>query len=162
MEPVVSLTGQLYAFLMTVVAGVSMGMLFDFYRVLRAGFRPKRWLSMLCDLLYWVVVTPVVFFVLLLGNWGELRYYVLVGMLLGVFLHFQVFSSLLLWALVTLYHTVGSVFAGIGRLLGFLVLAPARLFGGVGGRGFLRGGARRSRRFPLGWRPWTLGRYFRP
>lgn len=166
MRFVATLADQMYAFFITVVAGASVGVLFDVYRLFRAQMRPKRWLSALCDVLYWVVVTPVVFFLLLLGNWGELRYYVLLGMALGLFVYFSLFSSLLLWSLHQAQIGVNSFVAALGRIvLGFFSF-PVRLLGGIFGwrtaTGFLRGGAgggRRRRFVPrLRWRSWLPGR----
>lgn len=166
-RPVVSLTGQMYAFFMTVLAGVSVGLLFDFYRVFRSGMRPKRWVSVLCDLLYWTIVTPVVFLLLLIGNWAELRYYVFLGMGLGIFVYFQLMSSFVLWACVSLYHAVTALFLGVSRFFVALLVWPFRILGGLGlssGRTAFLGGATgrgrpRSRR--MRWRIWNPSRLFR-
>lgn len=164
----VTLAGQLYAFLLTVVAGASVGILFDFYRVFRSGSNPKRWLSILWDVLYWVVVTPTVIIILLVGNWGDLRYYVLLGMGLGIFVYFQVFSSLVLWAIMSVQQGASAVGSGVSRTVLSLFALPARLFGGRRGRSapggsFLSGSLGRSRwgRGGSRWRGFAAGRSFR-
>lgn len=167
MRPVVSLTGQMYAFFMTVVAGASVGLLFDLYRVFRSTLGPKGWVSLLCDAIYWVVVTPVVFLILLVANWADLRYYVVIGMGLGLFAYFQLVSAFVLWTFVNVNHAIGSLLAGVGRFVLAAFVWPFRLFGGVrgGSRGtsFLRGGAARRPRTPnMRWRSWRLDRLFRP
>ncbi len=102
-----SLAGQTYAFLMTILAGGIVGFLFDAYRVLRSAFRPRQLATALTDLLYWIVVTPIVFAMLLAGNWGELRLYVLIGLGIGLLLYFQALSSLVIWALAGLFRGIG-------------------------------------------------------
>lgn len=166
-RPLVSLAGQMYAFVMTVAAGASVGLLFDVYRVVRSALCPKRWVSVLCDAVYWLVVTPVVFLLLLVANWADLRYYVVIGMGLGLFAYFQLASAYILWACLNIQHAAGALAAGVGRCLVALCVLPFRLLGGLrlgpSGGGFFRGGAvRRSRVPPMRWRTWGLGRLFRP
>lgn len=163
----VTLAGQFYAFLLTIVAGASVGIIFDFYRVLRASRNPKRWLGIVYDVLYWVVVTPTVIILLLIGNWGDLRYYVLLGMALGLFVYFQIFSSFVLWSLVSVQQSIGALSSGISRAAMSIVTLPARLVGGSrwsrpGGR-FLTGVSARSRwsRSGARWRGFGAGRAFR-
>jgi|GEM_PF-1341518 len=116
-----SLAGQTYAFLMTILAGAVAGLLFDLYRVLRSAFQPKQFLTALTDLLYWIVVTPIVFAMLLAGNWGELRFYVLIGLGLGLLLYFQTLSSVVIWAfagaLRGMGHFLGAVLFGLVRVI---------------------------------------------
>jgi len=115
-----SLAGQTYAFLMTILAGAVVGLLFDLYRVLRSAFRPKQLVTAVTDLVFWIVVTPVVFAMLLAGNWGELRFYVLVGLGVGLLLYFQTLSSLVIWAFAGALH-------GIGHALGLAIFGFIRL-----------------------------------
>ncbi len=87
-----SLTSQFYAFLVTILAGVIIGILFDFYRVVRGLVRPRKVFTHLGDLTFWVVSTLVIFFLLLVGNWGEMRFYVFIGILAGIGLYLKCLS----------------------------------------------------------------------
>lgn len=115
-----SLAAQTYAFLMTILAGAVVGLLFDLYRVLRAACHPRQWVTALTDIVFWIAVTPIVFAMLLAGNWGELRYYVLIGLGVGLLLYFQTLSSLVIWAF-------AGALRGFGRLLGSVLFGFARL-----------------------------------
>lgn len=87
-----SLTSQFYAFLVTVLAGVTIGVIFDFYRVIRGLARPRKVFTYLGDLAFWVISTMVIFFLLLVGNWGEIRFYVFIGILAGIGLYLKCLS----------------------------------------------------------------------
>lgn len=161
-----SLTGQMVALFMTVLTGLTVGLVFDLYRVFRSALGPKRWVSVLCDFLYWAVVTPVVFVLLLVANWADLRYYVAIGMGLGLFAYFQLLSQFVLWFLTGMRQGVGAFFSGLGRLLLTLTVWPFRLVGGLGfglGRSFLHNPGRplRPRAPRMRWRAWNPGRIFR-
>ena len=114
------LTGQILAFVITIVTGILLGLLFDCYRVLRGTFNPKAAVTWLTDLLYWLVATAVVFVALVLSNWGELRFYVVIGILSGLGLYYR-------W--LSLYSI--RVFAKVIKLIIAGLLLLKRIFIGV-------------------------------
>lgn len=73
-------------------SGAFMGALFDVYRVLSGQLRPPRWLVPLLDIGYWIAATLFVFRALLYSNDGQVRVYVFLGLLLGVWLYFRLAS----------------------------------------------------------------------
>ncbi|MGI6678161.1 MAG: spore cortex biosynthesis protein YabQ [Dehalobacterium sp.] len=84
---------QFFCFLGAIGIGFLMGVLWDIF----CGFRIK-WFSsaryrMILDLLWWLLITGVVFFLLLLLNWGELRVYLFLGIVTGVLFYYKKLSS---------------------------------------------------------------------
>lgn len=90
------LTGQVTTFIMTIGTGILLGVLFDCYRVLRGAFAPKAVMTWFTDLLYWLIATAVVFISLVLSNWGELRFYVFIGIISGLGLYYKWLSFYLI------------------------------------------------------------------
>lgn len=109
-----SLAGQTYAFLMTIFAGGIIGLLFDVYRVIRSVFQPRQLGTAVWDLVFWIMVTPVLFATLLASNWGELRFYVAIGVGLGLLLYFQAMSPWVIWFLV---RTIRGIGYGLGKFV---------------------------------------------
>lgn len=99
-----TLSQQVQAFGLTVALGILMGFLFDFYRVLYWFIRPAKWLTQVADLLFWLVLAVVVFSILLLSNWGEVRAYVFIGLAVGVGIHLRCFSRTTLRCLQGLFR----------------------------------------------------------
>lgn len=87
---------QFYAFFMIVLCGAVLGLLFDLLRVMRGHYRPNAWVGGAADLLFWGAATAAISSGLFYGNWGELRLYVLVGVLLGVGLYYWLASSVVM------------------------------------------------------------------
>lgn len=89
MEPV---EVQLSAIFVIFFAGIVLGLSYDLYRIFRGRLRPGP-LDWLFDLLFWIIVTPIMMTLIFYGNWGDLRVYVLVTMVLGAVFYFRILSS---------------------------------------------------------------------
>lgn len=168
-----SLAAQTYSFLMTIMAGGVIGFLFDLYRVIRSHFRSRQVATAMTDLVFWIVVTPTTFALLLASNWAELRLYVAIGIALGLLLYFQALSSIVIWFLAGFFKRIGLFLGSLIYALVQGVMAPfifvRNLFFGrrrVGPRTMWRGrgpavtlGGFRPR-VPMAWRRFSLARFF--
>ena len=76
-----------------IVVGFGLGFLWDFYRVLRLNIRPSLKITFFTDLLFWVLLTLVVLFLLIIYWRGEIHIYTYVGLALGYFLYLVLLSS---------------------------------------------------------------------
>ncbi len=112
------LNGQVFTFLMTIVTGMLLGGLFDCYRVLRRTFKPKAFMTWLADLLYWLVATVVMFIALVFSNWGELRFYVFIGVLSGLGVYYRWLSL----------YAIRFFLGGISLIIALLKLLKKILF----------------------------------
>lgn len=144
---------QFYALFMTVLSGIGVGLLFDLLRAVRRFLRPGPLLAALGDLLFWGAATAMVATGLFLGNWGEYRFYVLVGMLAGLALHFTLASPAVLWladrALHLLAWALGLLWGLALRLVWFPLRAVAKFAWRLARR--LGGWAARRLRGPYRW-----------
>lgn len=108
-EPV---TIQIANFLITIFNGMIIGLLFDGYRVLRGIMTPKMLITELGDLLFWLIATMLVFGTLIFINWGEVRLYIFIGLMIGFVLYMRLFSRYILRLLKRLwdYSRIGAAF----------------------------------------------------
>jgi spore cortex biosynthesis protein YabQ len=111
-------------FIITVITGVVMGVLFDFYRILRGVFRLRWILTSLADLLYWLLSTVLVFVALLFGNWGEVRLYVFFGLFAGVFGYYKLLSRLTMRMLIWLIRFSVRVVRTVKLVVVYTVIRP--------------------------------------
>lgn len=139
-----SLSSQLFAFGVTVCGGLFLGLLFDIYRALRGVIRPKKFITHLGDLMFWIICTVLIFVILLLGNWGEVRAYVFIGLVLGTLLYIKMLSTTVMRVILVLIKVVRTIKLEIVKLVLFLyrvirypidlvhkvVLIPVGLIGG--------------------------------
>jgi len=88
-----SVLDQTIVFFFVTVWGNCVGLLFDCYRLCRQVWRPGYWGTSLGDIVFWLVVTVFTYFSLMLLTWGEVRFYVFLGMGLGFFIYLKFFSK---------------------------------------------------------------------
>lgn len=77
------------------IAGFIIGVFFDIYRIIR-GKERIRIISILQDVLFWILCSIIVFVFLLKFNYGFLNLYVYVFILLGMGVYFIFLSKKLL------------------------------------------------------------------
>lgn len=92
MQPVAGLWIQLGLFLQSVLLGAAMFLLYDMIRMLRRIFlHGIIWIS-IEDFFYWLVVGVYFFLRLCQVNDGIIRAYILLGMALGAWIYYMLFS----------------------------------------------------------------------
>ena len=152
-----SLSVQLYAFAVTMIAGASIGFIFDLYRVIRSLLRPGAVVTVVMDLFFWVVAAPVIIIYLLMANWGELRLYVLIGIVLGSAFYYLLFSSMVIRLFISLLNLIGHIISFLCQLFFSIVVWPVKVLQDL----FLTFNARRRGeliKFESGWRFAVEGR----
>lgn len=116
--------GQVETFFLTVVTGALLGLVFDFYRILRGLLRPPWPVTAAADLVYWLLATVMVFVALLFGNWGELRLYVFVGLAAGVLGYYRLFSRQAIRLLVGLLRLTAKAARMVRAVVALVVVRP--------------------------------------
>lgn len=141
---------QVETFVITILTGLLLGLLFDLFRVMRNIFRPRWMIGSAADLAYWLLATGIVFTALLLGNWGELRLYVFIGLLGGVAAYFKFLSRRTVRLLIGLLRLAGRAVRAVELALVYLLVKPVRFLARLAASPFRRlaGIAARRRRPP--------------
>ncbi len=93
---IISLTNQAYVFFITVLIGLLVGLIYDFFRLQRKLFTHSNTLVYIEDFLFWVISIFMCFYILLHKNNLELRFFLFVGMCIGISLYFSLLSNVVL------------------------------------------------------------------
>lgn len=121
-------TGQAATFVMTVTVGVLLGVIFDFYRVLRGVFKPRAITTYIFDLMYWLLAIALAFGGLLVSNWGELRFYVFLGLTGGAAIYYKLLSRYAIWLLVRTIRVFLLTLEWLNKLVITFIIKPAGWF----------------------------------
>lgn len=115
---------QAITMLLMVGCGMTMGLLYDTYRVMKGQTGLRGWLVIICDLLFWASCTFLVFGTLLRVNEGIVRLYLFIGMGIGTWIYFGLFTSFYIKWLLFLIKIIKSIYRFIVRLIQILIIKP--------------------------------------
>lgn len=74
------------------LAGILIGIMYDFYRIIR-GSNVSKIIIAIEDILFWILTAMVVFVFLLYNNYAFLGVYVYVFMIISLFLYLKIISN---------------------------------------------------------------------
>ena len=117
---------ELYSFVVTqghillvmFVLGVVLGVGYDGIRVIRRLVDARKVAEYISDLIYWLVVTVIVWYVQNQETDGVIRFCQLLVGAAGMILYFATISPAGVWILYTPLHFVGKLFARSYRYIG--------------------------------------------
>ncbi|WP_178020532.1 spore cortex biosynthesis protein YabQ [uncultured Paenibacillus sp.] len=119
-----NLETQWATLLWMLASGGIMGIAFDSYRVVSGQLRFPRWSVHALDLLYWLAAALFVFRTLYHSNHGELRFYVFLGLFLGIWIYFLFLSVITERFVLMLMRIVNSIYRFIVRMIEIFIIAP--------------------------------------
>ncbi len=84
---------QAYIFLIFIINGLLIGILFDIFRVLRKSFKTSDFITYMQDMLFWTIAGFLIIFSIYKFNSGEIRIFIFVGLLLGIIFYLLTISK---------------------------------------------------------------------
>lgn len=114
---------QLYFFLTTIIAGLAVGIMFDIYKNIRGFDNPGKLVTIISDLLFWILAAILIFIFFLYSNYGYLRYNSFIGLIIGLYVYFRFISKAITKALKWSTYYILKFF----RILIILVFYPIKL-----------------------------------
>ena len=100
---------QAYLFLVFSLTGVVIGILFDFFRILRRSIKTSNIVTYIQDILFWILAGIIVLYSIWYFNNGELRIYVLLGISIGVLLYMTTLSNIVIKVFTTITTFIISI-----------------------------------------------------
>ena len=86
---------QAYLFLVFSLTGIVIGILFDFFRILRRSIKTSNIVTYIQDILFWILAGIIVLYSIWYFNNGELRTYVFLGLIIGVLIYMTTLSNII-------------------------------------------------------------------
>ena len=120
---ILSMSGQAVIFLATVASGFCIGFAFDCLRALRRAIPHPDFLTQIEDIIFWIAAALIMFYVMLNLNYGEIRFYSIMGAALGMILYFASLSRLVMALSMAIINLIRKIIHALINIL----LAPFRL-----------------------------------
>jgi spore cortex biosynthesis protein YabQ len=106
------------------ISGLSMGIVFDGYRVVAHQLHFPKWTKPVLDVCYWMIAVCFIFRMLYITNQGEMRFYVFIGLFIGVWFYFLWFSFTTIRVVVILMKIIKQIVRFLIRSIEILILKP--------------------------------------
>ena len=87
---------QAYLFLVFSLTGVTIGILFDFFRILRKTIKTPNIITYVEDILFWILTGLLILYNIWYFNNGEIRIYMFLGIIIGVLIYMSTLSNILI------------------------------------------------------------------
>lgn len=84
---------QAYLFCIFILTGILIGVLFDVFRILRKSFKTSDFITLIQDLIFWLLTSYLVGYTVFKFNNGEIRSYIFLGIAIGLTFYILIFSN---------------------------------------------------------------------
>lgn len=125
---------QVYVFLIFILNGFLIGLLFDTFRILRKSFKTSNIITNIQDIIFWILSGLLSIYSIFKFTDGTLRIYIFLGILLGYILYLLIFSKIYIGIFVyiltfikkLLYFTIIVPFSFILRIISKIIFRPLK------------------------------------
>ncbi|WNR44778.1 spore cortex biosynthesis protein YabQ [Paenibacillus roseipurpureus] len=115
---------QFHTIFMMFLSGVSIGAIFDVFRVLSGKLRLPRWAIPIVDGIYWIVATILVFKILIYSNEGQVRMFIFLGIGIGICFYFAFLSSWVIKLTLVLIRIIVAIYRFLKKTVEILIIKP--------------------------------------
>ncbi len=85
---------QAYLFLVFSLTGIAIGILFDFFRILRRTIKTSNIITYIEDILFWILTGVLILYNIWYFNNGEIRVYMFLGIIIGLLIYMSTLSNI--------------------------------------------------------------------
>ena len=111
------ITNQAFLFLVFVLIGLIIGLLFDIFRILRISFKTKDIVTYVEDIVFWIITGILVLYSIFIFNNGEIRLFIFIGIAIGVILYIMLFSSYIIKCSVYIVNFIKKVIGTLFKII---------------------------------------------
>lgn len=116
---------QTYLFLVCIQIGILMGIFYDLIRLWRNIIKHPHFIIQIEDLIYWLICAGFGFYTIYTHNYGDIRPFVFIGMILGGIFYFNTFSIIFMKVALWVINTIKKC---IRKLISLLLIPIKWIF----------------------------------
>lgn len=117
------MAGEAYIFYVALAGGVLTGVIFDVFRAFRKQYNSSVGFVAVQDIFFWIITAGIIFGLLLKYNFGQPRFFIFVGIVLGGILYHTTVSKYIVIFFAKIFYCVLAVL----RLLLKILLIPIKI-----------------------------------
>lgn len=108
---------QGYLFLIFILVGIIIGVLFDVFRILRKTFKTSDFVTYIQDILFWILSGILLIYSIFVFNNGELRAYIFLSIAIGIITYMLTISKYFIKLNVTILNVIKKIFTWILKIV---------------------------------------------
>ncbi len=93
---------QISCLLLFILIGILIGLIFDFFRILRKSFKTNVIITTIQDILFWLITGFILLFSIFILNDGAIRLYMFFSLFFGIYLYLVTFSKIIIKYLISI------------------------------------------------------------
>lgn len=121
-----SLDTQFLTMLMMIAGGVYIGMALDSYREFEKLMKRRRLLTIMFEILFWILQGMILFYLLFIVNYGELRLYIFLAILCGFAAYQALLKEKYLFIFHKVIHFIQRCIQLCQKFIHFFIIQPVR------------------------------------
>lgn len=110
---------QAYLFLIFILNGIIIGIVFDAFRILRKSFKTPNIITYIEDILFWIMATTIVMYSIFVFNNGAFRAYIFIGIFIGIATYMLFCSKIIMNISVKIISIIKKIVSFIVKILIF-------------------------------------------
>ena len=110
---------QAYLFLIFALNGIFIGVLFDFFRILRKSFKTVNIVTNIEDILFWILTGLSIIYCMYNFSDGSLRLFMFLGLALGLLLYMLTLSNFIVGTMVKIISIIKKFIITIVKIITF-------------------------------------------
>ena len=119
---------QAYTFILFIINGILIGILFDIFRITRKTFKTCDFVTYIQDTIFWILSGILTLYFIFSFNNGEIRLYIFLGIILGIILYIlsisKHFIKINTFILTKIKKVIETILLPIKKLLRILLFRP--------------------------------------
>ena len=88
------MNSQIYIFIIFILNGFIIGLLFDIFRILRKTIKTRDFITYTEDIIFWILSSIIILYSIFKFNNGEIRLFIFTGIITGCLLYLLMFSKI--------------------------------------------------------------------
>ena len=117
------MSNQAYLFIIFILNGILIGILFDIFRILRKSFKTSDIVTYIEDIVFWLLTGLITLYFIFTYNNGEIRLYIFLGIVLGTILYMLTISKYFIKINVKIINFIKTI---TGKII-FIFLYPLKI-----------------------------------
>ena len=108
---------QLQLFFIFLINGLLIGLLFDFFRILRKAMKTADFITYIEDALFWILTGLIILYSIFTYNNGEIRLFMFFAIILGILIYLIFVSKIILSISLGIINVIKKVFSIVFNII---------------------------------------------